>query len=105
MIDNFAAALVSVGKTATALPDGTFLLQPSGAGVETVVGLTARPPELGDFCALHERGNVSSGRTGWLISPSPLFLAQRQAQIAWLANISHIRHANEAQISDLAAKL
>ncbi len=105
LIDNFAAALVSVGKTATALPDGTFLLGPSGAGVETVVGLTVRPPELGDFCALHQRGNVSTGRTGWLISPSPLFLAQRQAQIAWLANISHIRHANEAQISDLAAKL
>jgi len=105
LIDNFAAALSAFGKMAQALPDGTFVLPSTGRRNETVVGLTVRPPELGDFCHLHQRGAVSANRDGWLVSPSPFFLAQRQAHVSWLCGVSNIRHANEAQISQLAATL
>ena len=105
LIDNFAAALTAAGKTAQVLSDGTFLLPATGPRSETVVGLTARPPELGDFCSLHQRGSVSASRAGWLISPSPFFLAQRQTQVSWLGGVSNIQHANEAQIVQLAANL
>jgi hypothetical protein len=105
LIDNFAAALMAAGKTAQVLPDGTFILPASGSQNEAVVGLTTRLPELGDFCSLHQRGSVSSNRAGWLISPSPFFLAQRQAHVSWLGRLSNIQHANEAQISQLAADL
>jgi len=105
LIDNFAAALEASGKTAQVLSDGTFLLPASGPLHGTVVALTCRPPELGDFCALHQRGNVSANRPGWLISPSPFFLAHRQAHISWLGGLSNIQHANEAQMTQLAADL
>jgi len=105
LIDNFAAALTAVGKSAQVLPDGTFLISAGGRSTETVVGLTVRPPELGDFCSLHQRGSVSSDRPGWLISPSPFFLAHRQAHVSWLGSLSNIQHANEAQIAQLAANL
>lgn len=105
LIDNFAAALMKEGKTAQFLSDETFLLPSNGVRPETVVGLTPRPPELGDFCSLHQRGNVSANRAGWLISPSPFFLAQRQAHVSWLGDISNIQHINEAQITNLVASL
>lgn len=105
LIDSFAAALTAVGRSAQSLPDGTFLLPSQGSKDEAVVNLTARPPELGDYCALHQRGGVSANRAGWLISPAPFFLAQRQAQVSWLGGVSNIQHANEAQINQLAADL
>lgn len=105
LIDNFAAALANAGRTAQVLPDGTFIVSASGSGAHAVVGLTVRPPELGDFCSLHQRGSVSAGRPGWLISPSPFFLASRQGHVCWLGGISNIQHANEAQMATLAASL
>jgi hypothetical protein len=105
LIDNFAAALSAVGRIAQILPDGTFLLPAAHGRGEAVVGLTVRPPELGDFCRLHQRGNVSATRKGWLVSPAPFFLAQRQTSVAWLGGISDIQHANEAQITHLATNL
>ncbi|HYJ87000.1 MAG TPA: toll/interleukin-1 receptor domain-containing protein [Pyrinomonadaceae bacterium] len=105
LIDNFAAALKQAGRKAQVLPDGTFLLPSSGSLNETVVGLTTRLPELGDFCSLHQRGSISKGRLGWLISPSPFFIAQRQAYVSWLGGLCDIQHANEAQITTLAQNL
>ena len=105
LIDNFAAALAAAGKTAQVLSDGTFVLPPNKRSSGAVISLTARPPELGDFCALHQRGNVSPSRAGWLISPASFFVAQRQAQVSWLGGVSNIQHANEAQIAQLAANL
>jgi hypothetical protein len=105
LIDNFAAALAACGKTAQVLLDGTFVLPSIGKRNPAVVGLTVRPPDLGDFCNLHQRGAVSAARDGWLISPAPFFLAQRQANVSWLGGVSNIRHANEAQMSQLAASL
>jgi|GEM_PF-5114026 len=103
LIDNFAAALTAAGKSAQVLSDGTFVLPASASHGETVVGLTTRLPELGDFCSLHQRGGISATRTGWLISPSPFFIAQRQAHVSWLGGLSNIQHANEAQMTQLAA--
>lgn len=105
LIDNFAAAVTAAGKTARMLADGTFLLPPTTTRGEAVVGLTPRPPELSDFCLLHQRGNISTGRAGWLISPAPFFLAHRQAHVSWLGGVSNIQHTNEAQIAQLAASL
>jgi hypothetical protein len=105
LIDNFAATLALAGKSAQALPDGTFVLPARGTRAETVIGLTTRIPELGDFYSLHQRGGVSSARAGWLISPSPFFVAQRQAHVSWLGNLSNIKHANEAQIRQLVDSL
>ncbi len=105
LIDNFAAALAAVGKTAQVLLNGTFLISPTGRNNGVVVGLTARPPELSDFCSLHQNGGVTASREGWLISPSPFFLAHRQIHVSWLGGISNIHHANEAQIAQLVANL
>ena len=105
LIDNFAAALQQAGKTAQVLPDGTFILAARGVQGSVVVGLTTRIPELADFCSLHQRGNLSPARSGWLISPSPFFVAQRQAQVTWLGGVCNIQHVNEGQISALAAAL
>ena len=102
LIDNFAAALSDAGKTAQVLPDGSFVVSPGNLGREAIVSLTARTPELGDYCSLHQRGGISASREGWLISPAPFFLAQRQAQILWLGGLSNIQHADEAQIIELA---
>ena len=105
LADNFAAALVALGKTAQTLPDGTFLLQASATSSRTLVSLSARPPELGHFCSLHQRGNLGSGHEGWIISPAPFFLAERQAELSWLGDLSSIQHADEAQILQLVAHL
>jgi hypothetical protein len=105
LIDNFAAALQRAGKSAQVLSDGTFVFPPSGTNVGAVVGLTPRIPELGDFCSLHQRGGVSVGRPGWLVSPSPFFVAQRHEQVTWLGGVCNIQHLNEGQINLLAAAL
>jgi len=105
LIDNFAAALAKSGKQAQVLSDGTFVLPPIGSQNGAVVGLTPRIPELGDFCSLHQRGSVSTNQPGWIVSPSPFFIAQRQAQVSWLGGLSNIQHANEAQINQLVADL
>lgn len=105
LIDNFAATLTAAGKNAQALPDGTFVLTAHGSRPETVVGLTTRIPELGDFYSLHQRGSVSPTRSGWLISPAPFFVAQRQAHVSWLGKVSNIKHANEAQIGQVIDSL
>lgn len=102
LIDSFAAALVASGKSAQLTPEGTFLV---GTGPDAVVGLSVRTPELGDFCALHQRGGISSALPGYLISPAPLFLAQRQAQVSWLGGLSNISHVNEAEMLKLAQKI
>jgi hypothetical protein len=105
LIDNFAAALKEVGRKAQVLPDGTFVLAPSGSRTGTVVALTTRLPELGDFSSLHQRGKITGTCPGWLISPSPFFLAQRQADVSWLGGVCNIQHANEAQMTTLASTL
>jgi hypothetical protein len=105
LIDNFAAALNSAGRTSRFLSNGMFFLPTSGNKGESVVGMTVRPPELSDYCSLHQQGGVSANRAGWLISPSPFFLASRQTHVTWLGGLSNIQHANEAQITQLAANL
>jgi len=104
LIDNFAAALAAAGKSALAGIDGSFLFNSAG-GNETMVGLAARPPELADFCSLHQRGAISSRRSGWLVSPAPFFQARRQNQVAWLGGLSNIQHADEAQMLKLVTTL
>jgi hypothetical protein len=104
LIDNFAAALMAASVSSSILPDGSFLVHPRGRGNPTVVGLNVRPPELTDFSLLHQRGNVSPNRLGWLISPAPFFVARRKTDIAWLGGVCHIQHADEAQIAQLIAK-
>jgi hypothetical protein len=103
LIDNFAAALMAASVPSSILPDGSFLVHPRGSGNPTVVGLHVRPPELTDFSLLHQRGNVSPNRLGWLISPAPFFVAKRKTDIAWLGGVCHIQHADEAQIAQLVA--
>ena len=105
LIDSFAAALADANRQAQVLSDGTFVLPPSGSNSGAVVGLTTRLPELGDFCSLHQRGGISANLAGWLISPSPFFVAQRQAHVSWLGGLSNVHHANEAQIAQLATTL
>ena len=101
LINNFVAAMSVAGKSVQLMPDGTLYLPTSNS----VVGLTTRTPELGDFSSLHQRGGISSGSPGWLVSPAPLFLANRLNQISWLSGVSNIQHANEARINALAAHL
>jgi|CXWL01.1.fsa_nt_gi hypothetical protein len=105
LIDNFAAALSKAGKTATVLADGTFLVPGSHNVGSRVIGLSVRSPELAEFCTLHQRAGVSPSRPGWLLSPAPMFIAQRQAQVSWLGTLSNIQHLNEAQISTLVQSL
>jgi hypothetical protein len=105
LIDNFAAALMKENKAAQVLPDGTFLVARTTVPGEAIVNLTPRLPELADYCSLHQRGGVSTGREGLLISPSPFFVPQRQGHITWLSDLSNIRHINEAQITKLASEL
>ncbi len=105
LIDSFAGSLAKNGRMAQMLPDGTFVLPPMGGRSGSAVNLIPRPPELQDYCALHQRGSISSSHPGWLVSPAPFFLNRRQAQISWLKNVSHIEHVDEAQLTRLAAML
>jgi TIR domain len=105
LITDLALALKDAGRIHELLANGTFHLPADGPRSEAIVGLSARPPELADFCSLHQRGGISASRVGWLISPAPFFRAQRQAQMGWLSGVSNIQHADEAQILKLAAKL
>ncbi|WP_395741137.1 toll/interleukin-1 receptor domain-containing protein [Prosthecobacter sp.] len=104
LIGNLGLALTKAGKCHDLQSDGTFAL-PSATQPETIIGLTARPPELQNYFGLGERHKVSAIRQGWLISPAPFFEHQRQAQITWLGGVSKIQHACEAQIKDMIAQL
>ena len=106
LADNFALALQRVGRTAQAQGDGTFIVNsPSSPGGAAVVMLTPRPPVLGNFCLMHMRHGLGSGRPGWLLSPAPNFLTSRQTELAWLSTVSFIKHVDESQLSALAASL
>ena len=105
LIDNFAAAIAASSSSASALADGSFLFSATATRGEVVVGLTARPPDLPDFSSLHRRGNVGGQRAGYLVSPTPFFIADRHAAMTWLGSISNITHIEEAQIAALVSKL
>jgi TIR domain len=105
LIDNFAAALSAAGRAAQILPDGSFILPSVPGRTGAAVGLVARSPELHDYCALHLRGGVSAVQKGWLISPAPFFLAEREAQVTWLDSVSNIQHVNESQLTALARSI
>lgn len=103
LMDNLAATLAANNKTALALPNGTFLVP--GNGRESIIAVSPRPPELGDFCSLHVRGSVGSNRQGCLITPAPFFLAHRAVHVGWLGGLCNIQHVDEAQIAQLAESL
>ena len=104
-MDNFAAALAFANKTADIRPDGSFLVHGTGGKSNSVVGLSVRTPELAEFYSLHQHGGVSPTLAGYLVSPAPIFLAQRAAHVSWLGGLSNISHENEARITALVATL
>lgn len=100
LINDFGVALTNAHRKSQLLPDGTFLVSDKNKG-HAVVGFSVRSPELGDYCKLHAAGTVSSSRPGWIVSSGPFFIAQRRAQIEWLAGVSHIGHADQSQMDQL----
>lgn len=101
MMDYLAAMIQYVGKPAVVQSDGTFVVRSSDNTQDVVISVTPRPPELGDFCSLHQRGRIAAQRPGWVVSPAPFFEQNRRMQITWLGGISNIQHADEGMLLQL----
>jgi hypothetical protein len=105
MMDYLAAMIQYVGKTAIVQSDGTFVVRSSYSTQDVVISVSPRPPELGDFCALHQRGRIAAQRPGWVVSPAPFFEQNRRMQITWLGGISNIQHADEGMLLQLLQQI
>jgi len=105
MMDYLAAMIQYVGKPAVVQSDGTFIMRSSDNTQDVVIAVAPRPPELGDFCSLHQRGRIAAQRPGWVVSPAPFFEQNRRMQITWLAGISNIQHADEGMLLQLLQRI
>ena len=94
LVEGLGAELVAAGKPFRVLPGGD--LECGSQGV--VVGVSPRPPELGDYCGLARRAGIGASRAGVCLTPAPLVLLERRAAIQWLGGVAGMEHLDQEGI-------
>ena len=97
LLDSLGAELVAAGKNFHTLP-GWGLSCNNG---QMVIGVSPRPPELGDFCQLDTLRGVYTPTTplAACLTPAPLVVTERRAQISWLGSRTSIYHVDQENLA------
>jgi hypothetical protein len=101
--DSLEGALLEHGISLPPLTSGGMLRVRSNAGIEYIVWLTPRPPELPDFHNVH--GQAAPPLKGVVIGLSRLMEPGRLAQTGWLAGLSQIKMVDEGHLKLAASDI
>lgn len=94
LADALGAELVAAGKAFRVLPGGDIECGSQGL----VVGVSPRPPELGDYCGLSRRAGLGGSRSGACLTPAPLVLLERRTAVQWLGGVAGMEHVDQESI-------
>ena len=101
--DSLEGALAEHGISLPPLTSSGMLQVRSHAGIEYLVWLTPRPPELPDFHSVH--GQAVPPLKGVVIGLSRLMEPIRLAQTGWLAGLSQIKMVDEGHLKLAASDI
>jgi len=68
-----------------------------------MVRVSPRPPNLGDYSCLHSRHGLGGSRRGACLTPAPLVLLERQADLQWLDGVSAIEHIDQENVKQFVS--
>lgn len=94
LAEALGAELVAAGKAFRVLPGGDIECGSQGL----VVGVSPRPPELGDYCGLARRAGLGGSRSGACLTPAPLVLLERRTAVQWLGGVAGMEHVDQESI-------
>jgi len=101
--DSLEGALLEQGVGPSVLSSRGTLQVRSHSGIEYIVWLTPRPPELPDFHVVH--GQANHPQKGVVVGLSRLMEPLRLSQTGWLANLSQITLIDEGHLKLAAAEM
>jgi hypothetical protein len=93
--ESLGVELVAYGKASQVYPGGDV---ECGSAPGIMVRASSRPPEVRDFSGLHSQ--LGKAIIGACLTPAPLVLLDRQADVRWLESVSGIGHLDQENLRD-----
>jgi hypothetical protein len=97
--ESLGGELEAAGKALHVHPGGDMECGSTGV----MVRVSPRPPNLGDYSCLHSRHGLGGSRRGACLTPAPLVLLERQADLQWLDGVSAIEHIDQENVKQFVS--